>query len=118
LVGKVTQTSFGFSKVSLSTNSSFSTTAQDLSTGAMGVAKGQGGGEIVLDNVVSSQELTIGDLVVTKGEIDINGIGILPNLVLGKITSINKNPSSLFQIAKLKTLVDFSDLSKVFIIKN
>ena len=117
-MGKISEVNYGFSKVSLLTNSSFSTTAKDLSTNAMGVAKGQGGGELILDNVVLSQDLKVGDLIVTKGDMDISGIGILPNLIIGKISSINKNPSSLFQIAKVKTLVNFSDLSKVFIVKN
>lgn len=118
LVGVISQTSGNFSKVTLLTNVSFSTTAQTLSVSAMGVAKGQGGGEIILDNVLLSQSLKTGDLVVTKGDLDVSGQGIPANLVLGKIVSVNKTPSSLFQIAKIKTLLDFASLSQVFVVKN
>ncbi len=118
LVGRIAEVSGNYSKVTLLTNQAFSLTAQTLSTNAIGVAKGQGSGEIILDNVVLSDALNVGDLVRTKGDLNIKGEGVYPNLILGKIISINKNPSSLFQTAKIKTLLDFSHLSTVFIIKN
>lgn len=115
IVGKIIEVSDYFSKVTLITNSNFSATAQTLSNQAQGIAKGQGGDEIILDNVILSQELKIDDLVVTKGDINDKGIRILPSLTIGKIISVNKNPSDLFQIAKIKSSLDFSRLSKVFI---
>ncbi len=118
LVGKVTEVSGNYSKITLLTNQAFSLTAQTVLTNAIGVAKGQGSGEVMLDNVVLSDALNVGDLVKTKGDLNIKGEGVSPNLILGKIISINKNPSSLFQTAKVKTLLDFSHLSTVFIIKN
>lgn len=118
LVGKIISVSYGFSKVELLTNSSFSITSQTLQTNSLGVAKGQGGGEIILDNVLLSQNLKQDDLVITKGDVGTNGVGFLPNLILGKIISINKNPSDLFQTAKIKTLLDFTKLFSVFIVKS
>jgi len=118
LVGKISEVSNNYSKVTLLTNQSFSLTAQTVTTNAIGVAKGQGNVEIILDNVVLSDALNVGDLVKTKGDLNIKGEGVFPNLILGKIISINKNPSSLFQTAKVKALLDFSQLSTVFIIKN
>jgi rod shape-determining protein MreC len=118
LVGKIVQASKNFSKVDLLTNQNFSVTAQTVFSNATGIVKGQGGGEIILDNVVLSQSLNKDDLVATKGDLDVRGAGILPNLILGKIISVNKNPSSLFQSAKIKTQLDFIHLSTVFIVKN
>ncbi len=115
LVGKISQTLDHTSKVTLVTNSSFSTTSQTLQTRAQGVLKGQGGGEMILDNVILSQELKLQDFILTKGEGDLNNT-ILPNLVIGEIVSINKNPSDLFQVARIKSLLDFSHLSIVFIV--
>lgn len=117
LVGFITNASQNFSKVELLSNSNFSETVRTISTNSLGVAKGQGGGGIILDNVLLSQTLQKGELVVTKGDKNENGIGVLPDLVIGKISSVNKNPSSLFQLAKIEPLLDFSKLSIVFIYK-
>lgn len=116
LVGKITKTSDYYSKVTIITNLKLTLTSQTLSSKAQGVVKGQGGGEMILDNVVLSQDLKKDDLVITKGDINEKGQGVLPNLVVGKIVSVNKNPSDLFQIAKVISLLDFTGLSKVFII--
>lgn len=123
LVGLITKTSDYYSKVSIITNSKFTLTSQTLSSQALGVVKGQSGGEMILDNVVLSQELRKDDLIITKGDMDLpagrqdeKGQGVLPNLIIGKIVSVNKNPSDLFQTAKIKSLLDFPSLSKVFII--
>ncbi|PIR79764.1 MAG: hypothetical protein COU25_03600 [Candidatus Levybacteria bacterium CG10_big_fil_rev_8_21_14_0_10_35_13] len=116
IVGIITYASDSFSKAETITNSHFSLTSVVLSTQALGVVKGQGGGEMILDNVVLSQELKKDDLVITKGDVNKKGEGILPNLIVGKIVSVNKNPSDLFQIASVKSLLDFSRISKVFII--
>lgn len=116
LVGKVVKTSKYISAVMLVTNSSFSFTAKTLSTNGLGVVKGQGGGEIILDNVLLSDSLKKDDLVLTKGDINQNGEGLPPDLVVGKITSISKNPSDLFQKAEVESSLDFTNFSKVFII--
>lgn len=116
LAGKIQEVSDNTSKIMLITNSSFSVISQTLQTQAQGVLKGQGAGEMILDNVVLSQELKQDDLVLTKGEGDLNNT-ITPSLVIGKISSVNKNASDLFQVAKVKSLLDFSHLSTVFIIK-
>lgn len=116
IIGVVKEVSENISKVTLITNSSFSVISQTLETKAQGVIKGQGAGEMILDNVVLSQSLKQGDLVLTKGGRDLKNL-VIPNLVIGKILSVNKNPSDLFQVAKVKSLLDFSYLSTVFIVK-
>ncbi len=116
IVGVVKEASEYTSKITLITNSSFSVISETFETKAQGVIKGQGAGEMILDNVVLSQSLKQGDLVLTKGEGDLKTL-VMPNLVIGKILSVNKNPSDLFQVAKVKSLLDFSHLSTVFIVK-
>ena len=118
LVGRIVKTSIFLSSVQLISSSLSSLTAKTMSTQALGVAKGQDGGAIILDDVVLSDSLQKGDLVLTKGDVDTSGIGITPDLVIGKITSISKFPSDLFQKANLESKIDISKLNKVFVIVN
>ena len=118
LIGKISNVSDFSSSVVLITNSSSLFTVKTLNTQGLGVIKGQGGGEMILDNVLLSDILEKGDFVLTKGDINASGQGFLPNLVVGEITSVSKNPSDLFQKAAIQSLVDFTKLDKVFVIGN
>jgi rod shape-determining protein MreC len=116
LIGKVIKTTKFLSNIEVVSNSKSLFTAKDLQTGALGVAKGQGGGGLILDNVILSDTIRVGDLIVTKGDVNQSGMGIIPDLVLGQVEAVSKNPSDLFQKAKLKMLIDFSKLEKVFVV--
>lgn len=116
VVGRITHVSAQASKVDLTTKEGFSLTAKDSHTGALGIIQGQGGGIMLLENVLLSDTLEKDDLIVTKGSMDEQGQGIPPNLVLGKIISVNKKASQLFQSAEVVPLVDVSKLSTVFIL--
>jgi rod shape-determining protein MreC len=118
LLGKVVSVSDHISSVNLINNPSTSFTAKTLTTNALGIVKGQGGEDIIMDEILQSDSLKKDDLVLTKGDINKEGIGIPPDLIVGKIVSISKNPSDLFQKAKIKSNVDLSKLDKVFIIIN
>ena len=107
LVGRVTQVLANSSNVTLVTNSSSQFIAQTSETKARGVVKGEGGGELILDNVVLSDNLKTGDFVLS---------GISSDIIVGKITAVSKNPSDLFQKAEVKSLVDFNKLTKVFVV--
>lgn len=113
LVGVISQVSANLSKVNLINNSSFSFTAK-TQNGVLGLVKG-GGGNLILDNILSSENIMEGELVLTKGDINSDGIGIPPDLVVGKITSVEKNPSSLFQKTQIASFVNFANLSFVFV---
>ena|SRR3989344_93250 len=116
LVGKIVRLSAKFSVVDTITSKSFSLTGKTLETGAMGITKGQGEGEIIFDNVLLSENLKTGDILLTKGELDSEGKGIPANLIIGKILSVEKKPSALFQRANVKTLLNYSKLSTIFVI--
>lgn len=118
LVGKVTKTTSYLSVVTLISSSSLSFTAKTLQTQTLGVLKGEGGGDMVLDNVLLSDKLITGDIVLTKGDFEDNGQGFPPNLVVGKISSVSKNPSDLFQKAEIKSFIDFSKINMVFVLKS
>jgi rod shape-determining protein MreC len=118
LVGEITQVSVNLSSVTLLTNSASLFTAKTLNTQAQGVVKGQGGGVVVLDNVVLSESLKKDDVVLTNGDINAQNSGFPPDLTVGKIISVSKNPSDLFQKADIQPLIDLSNLEKVFVVVN
>jgi len=116
LVGVVVRVSPHISLVDPITKQGFSLTGRDLKTNALGVIKGQGDG-VIVDNVVLSDKLNINDVLVTKGDLNQDGIGVPPDLIVGKISSIDRRPSNLFQSAELQSFVDINHLSTVFILQ-
>ncbi|GEM_PF-624238 len=115
VVGKITKVSRAISKVTLVTDPSSSFTAMTAS-GTLGVVNGLNGGNIIFTNVLSSENLSVGEAVVTKGDVHEDGIGYPPNLIVGKIASIDKTQSNLFQSAQVKSLVNFQNITTVFVV--
>ncbi len=114
LFGVVSKTTLYLSKVVLVTDPSFLLTGK-TERGVSGVVKGLGNGTS-LENVLLSDNLTVKDIVFTRGDMDILGVGVPKDLVIGKIASIEKNPSALFQKAKIESLVNASSFPTVFVV--
>lgn len=114
-VGKVTKVSRNISVVNLIINSSSFFRAMDLETNALGIIRGEGD-SLMLSETLLSENLKVSDTIVTKGDIDEKGIGYPSNLIVGKIMAVDKNPSALFQSAKVKSVISFSKLSAVFVV--
>jgi rod shape-determining protein MreC len=112
LIGVISKVSANLSEVMAINNSSSSFTAK-TQNGAVGIVKG--GESIILGSILLSENMNLGELVLTKGSINNDGIGIPPDLVVGKIIFVEKNPSDLFQQAKIEGFVNFAKLSTVFI---
>ena len=117
LVGKIVNVSQHLSIVNLVTRDDTVFTAKSAKTDTLGVVKGTGGETILFGNVVLSDKLEKDDLVVTKGDLDSKGQGYPPGLIVGKIISVNKKASNLFQQADVKSLVNFSKLNTVFVME-
>lgn len=126
LIGKVISLTNNFSKVELLNNKNSSFTGEVISTDgaeATGVIIGQND-EMNFENVLLTLSIKKDDLVLTKGdrdlpagEVDDNGLGYPPDLIVGKIISVEKKSSDLFQKAKVKSFVDFTNLKTVFILR-
>jgi len=112
LVGTVSKTSANLSEVETVNSPKFSFTAK-TQNGVIGIIKGEG--NLTLSNVLLSEKISSGELVLSKGNIDSSGIGIPPDLVIGKIISVEKKPSDLFQRASIESFVNFVNLSTVFV---
>lgn len=115
-VGKITKTSQRLSIVMLVTNKEYWAPAKTVQTSALGVLKGKGNSEMVIDNVLLSEKLNTSDTIVTALGINTKGIGMPPDFIFGEITASEKKPSDLFQKAQVKSILDFTKLSTVFIV--
>lgn len=119
LVGKIVFTSADISKVELVSNKNSSFTAKvQGNSDANGILKGQGQEEMIFDNVLLTTKLNKDDLVITKGDKNEKGEGYPPEISIGKIISIEKEQSDLFQKAIVKSPIDFKNLTVVFVLKN
>lgn len=114
-IGIVTTVSPHVAHVMLPTNTAFTTLGKTLQDESLGVIHGAGD-FIVLDNVVITDKLTKGDLLMTKGEIKNNNKSVLSDLIVGKIRSINKTETKPFQNAQIEPVVDYSRTSLVFVV--
>jgi rod shape-determining protein MreC len=112
LIGIISQVKNNLSKVDLVTNPNFSITVK-TEAGASGIFKG--GEELTVDGITLSENVREGELVFTKGSVNEKGIGIMPDFIIGKIISVEKYPSALFQRARVESFIDFRKLSVVFV---
>lgn len=115
LVGKISKTSLNYSVVTTVLNPKFQTLAKIPATNANGIIFGSRE-FMLLDRVVITDKLEDGGNVVTRGEVDEKGIGIYPDLIIGKISSISKNETAPFQSAQVTPIINFSKLTSVFVV--
>ncbi|MBU2632491.1 rod shape-determining protein MreC [Patescibacteria group bacterium] len=118
LIGKVSKVSNQLSRISLISNIESSFTVRIGESGILGIVKGLSNGNILVDNILLSEDVKVGDLVISGENVEEDRSGFAPGLVAGKVVSVEKVPSALFQKAEIKPLVDFSKLTMVFILKN
>lgn len=115
--GKVADVSAHRARIAVLTNTKIRVAGKTSNTNALGIIKGNGNSTLLLENVILSDKLAVGDTVVTKGDIDGRGYGFPPGLVIGKILSVDKKASSLFQTAQVEFPIDSTRLSTIFILK-
>lgn len=114
LIGVVNTPTATYSSVNLVNNTFFSTVAKTTDNKALGVVKGNNGA-IIFERVAITDTLSKNDIVLTKGDVGENG-KIPPDLIIGKIESINKIASDPFQTAIISSYIDISRLTRVFVI--
>ncbi len=115
VVGHISEVRQDSSRVMLVINESLSISAKSQG-GVNGIIKGTGG-SLILDNVLLSQTLKKDELILTKGDVNEEGLGYPPDLIIGKISSVEKESQELFQKARVQSFLDFSNLTHVFILK-
>lgn len=118
LVGKINRILDNTSRVELINNKNSVLTGKikpDDGAEIIGIIKGQGEDNLIFDNVLLTVDLKKDTLIFTKGDIDQNGNGIPPDLVVGRIVSVDKKASDLFQRAAVKSFVDPRNIDVVFV---
>lgn len=115
LLGKVEMVSPHFSRISLTQNQKFQTLAKTSDTNALGIARGVED-FILFDQVSINDNVSPGQLVLTRGEVNEESFGIPPDLIIGKISSINKNESLPTQSAKVESIIDLSKVDLIFVV--
>jgi rod shape-determining protein MreC len=121
LVGKVTRVGRDVSQVMLLTDDQNAVSAADQARpGANGIVKhGQGGaGSLILDRVDKSQQVSVGDAVVTEGS---PPGSLLPSIYphgipIGVVTSVGQNDTDLYKQIQVQPFVDFGALRSVLVL--
>lgn len=113
LVGKIAETGYHNSKVSLLTDSGSAVNVSDLETGAKGIIHGTYGLGIVMDMVAQTDILNENDTVITSGL----GGDVPRGLLVGKIQETKLSPDKLFQQAVVIPRARYQKLDLVFVIK-
>lgn len=116
LVGVVASVEGAYSRIMLPVNLKFRFVGKTLEKDAIGIITGEDN-FAVFDQVVITDTLANGDIVVTKGDIKNNDISIQDGLIVGKISSVNKSDTKPFQSAKIVPLIDYSRITMVFVLK-
>ena len=112
VVGRCIDVAQNVSRVLLITDINSSVDALVQRTRSRGIAEGRGTSLCALNYVSNTEDVTVGDLVVTAGL-----CGIFPKgLPIGKVSRIETNNFGLFQKIELEPSVDLNKLEEVCII--
>lgn len=112
IVGHVLQTSHHYAKVLLITDFNSSVDAVIQRSRAKGVVEGNGENLCRLKYASRTQDIQLGDKVVTSGL----GGRYPKGLMIGKISKIEKKSYGLFQHAEIMLSADFTKLEEVFVV--
>lgn len=78
---------------------------------ARGLVTGQFNSSMSLEKITQNEEIKADDMVLTSGD-----SGIEPNLIVGKVKKVEKVETELFQKITMTPVVNYSELSTVFVI--
>lgn len=114
LVGIVSDTSGERSIIDLVISPEVSMTVENinLSASSEGLAKGDHGTSVKVSRLLQSDVVEVGDVFVTTGK---DG-RFLPGLSVGSVTDVTFQSADPLKTATLNPMVDFSNITKVFVI--
>lgn len=115
LVGKVSYVSDNYSVVITPFNPKFQVLAKLAESNSNGILLGRSD-LMLLDGVLITDQIKKGESVLTKGEVNKDGFGVIPDIIIGKVASISKRETAPFQSAQVDPLIDYQKLTNVFVI--
>ncbi len=115
LVGEVETTGPERSLVRLLTDPAFEVAVldQDSPQRARGIAQGEFGTYLLMRGILPSEDIAVGDMILTSG---VEG-SFPPGLVVGRVSKVIGEESDALRSAEVETLFDPFRLEKVFILK-
>lgn len=116
LVGVINKVTPYYSQVLLVNNKHFKTIGKVINSDSIGIITGQED-FIFFDQVAITDSLKKEDIIVTKGDVDLNGIGIPADLIIGKVSRVSKKENKPFQTAQVALSIRIPNITHVFIIK-
>lgn len=117
LVGTVVEVTDRTARVRFVVDARSVVIALDQETRALGEARGQAGGQLVLANVPVTERLGVDDSVVTAG-ISVGDDASLypPGLLIGRIQAVEPDANALTQTAYLVPAVDAAELERLLVV--
>jgi rod shape-determining protein MreC len=119
LVGRVSEVGTNYSKVILITDPSSTVSALVEGSRATGIVRGQYGDSLIMDWLLQTEKVKVGDVVVTAGL----GLGdelrsLYPKgLVIGKVLQLQNAEAAAYQRAIIAPAVDLRRLENVLVVK-
>lgn len=83
----------------------------DAAERTRGVVRGEYATSLLLEKILPSEKVTVGERIVTNGE-----GGYPANLLLGKVKEVSTGAAEVLKWARLTPLIDLSTLDSVFVI--
>ncbi|WP_338867297.1 rod shape-determining protein MreC [Myxococcus stipitatus] len=112
IVGQVIRATGSYSDVALVTDPQSRVAVRVQRSRARGTAAGAGNGPLKLENMLRTEDVDNGDLIITSGT---DGI-YPPGLVVGRVTNLEKKEHGMFQGADIVPAVDTSKLEEVLVV--
>ncbi|RYZ33197.1 MAG: rod shape-determining protein MreC, partial [Myxococcaceae bacterium] len=112
IVGQVIRSTGGYADVALVTDPQSRVAVRVQRSRARGTAAGAGNGPLNLENMLRTEDVENGDLIITAGT---DGI-YPPGLVVGRVTQLEKKEHGMFQGADIQPAVDTSRLEEVLVV--
>jgi rod shape-determining protein MreC len=112
IVGQVIRTTGGYADVALVMDPQSRVGVRVQRSRARGTAAGAGGGPLKLENMLRTEDVEDGDLIITSGT---DGV-YPPGLVVGRVANLEKKEHGMFQRADILPAVDTTKLEEVLVV--
>ncbi|WP_224245848.1 rod shape-determining protein MreC [Hyalangium gracile] len=112
IVGQVIRTTGGYADVALVTDPQSRVGVRVQRSRARGTAAGAGSGPLKLENMLRTEDVEDGDLIITAGT---DGV-YPPGLIVGRVANLQKREHGMFQAADIIPAVDTTKLEEVLVV--
>ena len=113
LIGKTINVGRNATKIQMINDKNFAVSVKVGAEKVLGIFKPVHGDKGILEGIIKSSQLNIGDIVYTSGITEIYP----PDIPVAKVVSINKDKDKPFKVVVVEILADLKNLNYVFIIQ-